>query len=274
MIRLVITNQRGGDTKTTTTVSLARYLGDQGKKVLIVDTDPQGSVAVVLGLKAHEKSLHNFLIKDCNFRECLISPHPNIDLLPSNRQTVETEAVLMGHTARELTFRNVFPRVEMGYDAVLIDVAPSISLLQTCAMLYAQHISIPASMDPLSLQGVVASIQTAKVLQDLFHLPISPVAILPVKVDRRLGIASTILQTLEEISTNMNIPLLPGIRTDATVTKASRSSQFLVDYDKSSKAAVDYQAAFAELLPLLTNASAKHQLSSVNALGDAAQPVA
>ena len=72
----------------------------------------------------------------------------------------------------------------------------------------------------------------------------------------------------------MNIPLLPGIRTDATVTKASRSSQFLVDYDKSSKAAVDYQAAFAELLPLLTNASAKHQLSSVNALGDAAQPVA
>ena len=80
----------------------------------------------------------------------------------------------------------------MGYDAVLIDVAPSISLLQTCAMLYAQHISIPASMDPLSLQGVVASIQTAKVLQDLFHLPISPVAILPVKVDRRLGITSTI----------------------------------------------------------------------------------
>lgn len=50
MIRLVITNQRGGDTKTTTTISLARYLADKGKKVLVVDTDPQGSIAVVLGL--------------------------------------------------------------------------------------------------------------------------------------------------------------------------------------------------------------------------------
>lgn len=143
MIRLVITNQRGGDTKTTTTLSLARYLADKGKKVLVVDTDPQGSIAVVLGLKAQDKSLHNFLIKDYNFKECLVSPHENIDVLPSNRQTVETEAVLMGHTARELTFRNVFPRVDGAYDAVLIDVAPSISLLQTCAMLYAQNMLPP-----------------------------------------------------------------------------------------------------------------------------------
>lgn len=255
MIRLVITNQRGGDTKTTTTISLARYLADKGKKVLVVDTDPQGSIAVVLGLKAQDKSLHNFLIKDYNFRECLVNPHENIDILPSNRQTVETEAVLMGHTARELTFRNVFPRVDVTYDAVLIDVAPSISLLQTCAMLYAQNILIPASMDPLSLQGVVASIQTAKVLYGLFHLPITPVAILPVKVDRRLGITSTILETLEEISKSQSIPLLPGIRTDATVTKAARYGKFLVDYDKDCKAAVDYTTAFDALYEILRDQS-------------------
>lgn len=251
MLRLVITNQRGGDTKTTTTVTLARFLADLGKKVLIIDTDPQGSVAVILGVRAPDKSLHNFLIKDYNFRDCVVPVHENIDLLPSNRYTVETEAILMGHTARELTFRNLFPRVDEKYDAVLIDVAPSISLLQTCAMLYAQHLLIPASMDPLSLQGVVASIETAKVLSGLFHFSITPTAILPVKVDRRLGITSTILEALDSISITTGIPLLrPGIRTDATVTKASRSGQFLIDFERDCKAIEDYTAAFNQLIGL------------------------
>jgi chromosome partitioning protein len=96
MLRLVITTQRGGDTKTTTTVTLARYFADQGKKVLVIDTDPQGSISVILGLKAHEKNLHNFLIKNYNFKDCLISPHPNVDVLNSSRDTVATEATLMG----------------------------------------------------------------------------------------------------------------------------------------------------------------------------------
>jgi chromosome partitioning protein len=250
MLRLVISNQRGGDAKTTTTVTLARYFADKGKKVLVIDTDPQGSVSVILGLKHQDKSLHNFLIKDYNFRDCLISPHPNIDILPSNRQTVETEAILMGQTARELTFKNVFPRVDDKYEVVLIDVAPSISLLQTCAMLYAQNILIPVSMDPLSLQGVVASIQTAKVLTDLLHIPIRPVAILPVKVDFRLGITNTIMETLKGIQENVSTPLLPGIRTDASVTKASRFGKFLVDYASDCKAVADYNKAF-EVLEIL-----------------------
>jgi chromosome partitioning protein len=251
MLRLVVSNQRGGDAKTTTTVTLARYFADKGKKVLVIDTDPQGSVAVILGLKHPDKSLHNFLIKDYNFRDCLISPHENIDILPSNRQTVETEAILMGHTARELTFKSVFPRVDDKYDVVLIDVAPSISLLQTCAMLYAQNILIPVSMDPLSLQGVVASIQTAKVLTDLLHIPIRPVAILPVKVDFRLGITNTIMETLKGIQENVSTPLLPGIRTDASVTKASRFGKFLVDYASDCKAVADYNKAFEVLETLL-----------------------
>jgi chromosome partitioning protein len=253
MLRLVTSNQRGGDAKTTTTVTLARYLADKGKKVLIIDTDPQGSVAVILGLRsaAQDRSLHNFLIKDYNFSDCIVKVHDNIDLLPSNRQTVETEGTLMGHTARELTFKNVFPRVEDGYQAVLIDVAPSISLLQTCAMLYAEKILIPASMDPLSLQGVVANIETAKILQKLFNIPIRPVAIMPVKVDRRYGLTTTILEALSGISKTVGIPLLPGIRTDGSAMKAASAKQFLADYDKNCKCLMDYTAAFDELSLLL-----------------------
>jgi chromosome partitioning protein len=251
MLRLVVTNQRGGDAKTTTTIALADFFAQEGKRVLVIDTDPQGSISVVMNVKAGDRSLHSFLIKGFRFEDCILHLSPSIDLLPSDRRTVETEAILMGNTARELTFRHVFPQVEKGYDVVLIDVAPSISLLQTCSMLYAEHLLIPASMDPLSLQGVVANIQTAKVLQDLFSIPIRPVAILPVKVDRRLAVTSKILQALENVSKDHGIPLLSAIRTDATVTKVSRSGKFLAEYAKDCKAQLDYTAAFTELAGVL-----------------------
>src|SRR5690348_8143911 len=118
MLRLVVSNQRGGVAKTTTTVTFARYLADLGKRVLIIDTDPQGSISPVLGLKADGRSLHNFIIRKQAFRDCLVSAGDRIDVLPSNRETVQTEAILMGETARELTFQSIFPAIDGGYDAV------------------------------------------------------------------------------------------------------------------------------------------------------------
>src|SRR4051812_42874599 len=98
--RMVITNQRGGDAKTTTTLALAHYLGQDGVRVLVIDTDPQGSISVVMNVKPGDKSLHSFLIKGFRFEDCIVPLAPSIDLLPSNRHTVETEAILMGNTAR------------------------------------------------------------------------------------------------------------------------------------------------------------------------------
>jgi chromosome partitioning protein len=250
VIRLLVSNQRGGVAKTTTTVTVARYFAEQGLRVLVIDTDPQGSIAVILGLKP-EGNLHNFIIKKHNFKECLVSPHPKIDILCSNRETVQTEGLLMGETARELTFNNLFPAVDRHYDVVLIDVAPSISLLQTCGMLYAKQLLIPVSMDPLSLQGAAASIETARTLSTLFNISVKTVALLPVMVDRRLQITETVLESLNAIGERSGVPLLPAIRTDATVTKANRQRQFLIDYDPKCKAVEDYTAACDALMTLL-----------------------
>jgi chromosome partitioning protein len=250
MIRLLVSNQRGGVAKTTTTVSVARYFADLNFRVLVIDTDPQGSIAGVLGLQP-AGNLHSFLIKKHNFRDCLVSAHTGIDVLCSDRQTVQTEGILMAETARELTFNNVFPAVDKNYDVVLIDVAPSISLLQTCGMLYAKQLLIPVAMDPLSLQGAAASIETARTLSDLFKISVKAVALLPVMVDRRLQITETILDTLKELAVRSEVAVLPAIRTDATVTKANRQRQFVIDYDPKCKAVEDYNAACDALKTLL-----------------------
>jgi chromosome partitioning protein len=157
----------------------------------------------------------------------------------------------MGKTGREMTFDILFSAVDGAYDAVLIDVAPSINLLQTCAMIYAQQLLIPVAMDPLSLQGAVASIETSKTLNQLFKTSIRPVAILPVMVDRRLQITEVIMDSLKALCDRFSIPMLPVIRTDSTITKATRAKQFLADYEPKCKAMEDYEVSSQKLLELL-----------------------
>jgi len=250
MTRLVILNQRGGVAKTTTVHTLARFLADRGRRVLIIDTDPQGSMGTVLGLKP-AKYLHDFVIYNHLFKDCAVQACPGVVVLCSNRETVKTEGHLMGQVAREFVFTNLFSQVETDYDAVLIDVAPSINLLQTCAMTYAKALLIPVSMDPLSLQGAAASIETARTLSSLIRTSILPIALLPVMVDRRLQMTEVVYASLQELSARTRIPLLPSIRTDTTVTKCSRAKRFLADFDPRAKALEDYHQALGTLLNLL-----------------------
>jgi chromosome partitioning protein len=250
MIRLVFSNQRGGVGKTTSTHCFARSFADQGYKVLIVDADPQGSLGAVLGLKPNNY-LHQFAIHNFPFKDCIVQAHPNIDVLCGNRETSQTEQIVCGMVGREMVFENLFPKVDREYDVVLIDVAPSISMLQNCATIYARRIVIPVAMDPLSLQGVAASFQSARVLANAFRLDVRPAAILPVMVDRRLQMTGIILESLEELSEKLRTPLLHGIRIDSAVTKASRARQFLVDYDPRCRAAEDYHIACQQLVDLV-----------------------
>lgn len=250
MIRIVISNQRGGVSKTTTTHTLARYFADQGMRVLMVDTDPQGSLGLVLGVKP-KHYLYSFVVHNFAFEDCVVRVSPNIDLLCSNRDTTKVEVALLGMTAGELAFLRIFGMIEDSYDAVLIDVAPSINLVQTCSIMYAKQLLIPVAMDMLSLQGATACLETTRMLTELFKTEIRPLGLLPTMVDRRFNLTSLTMKALEAMSEKYHIPLLHPIRTDGTVPRAERAHKFLIDLDSHSKACEDYQKAAAELLEIL-----------------------
>lgn len=247
MIRIVVSNQRGGVSKTTTTTTLAREFADLGKRVLVIDTDPQGSISSILNLKP-TLGLYNFVIEKLRFEDCIVPVSANLDVMCSSRETTKVETILMGNVAREHAFTQLFATVDTAYDVVLIDVSPSITLLQTCAMVYAERVLIPIAMDTLSFQGAMASIEAAKSLNQLLRSNIRTIGLLPVMVDRRLAMTTTVLEGLTGLSEGLHIPLLPSIRTDQTVTKAARSGQFLVDYDPKCKAIEDYKHVAADLL--------------------------
>jgi chromosome partitioning protein len=253
VIKLTISNQRGGVGKTTTAITLARCFADKGMKVLLFDSDSQGSIAAVLGLRPNA-FLYDLLIQKLAFRECIVRAATNIDVICSNRYTVEAESAIGATTFREFTFEHLLSEHEGHYDAVIIDVSPSITLFQTCAMVYTQKILIPVDMDVLSVQGATSVIQVAETLNAMLHkkgLDVRAVGMLPIKVDRRLAMTDTVLNTLEDISQKRAVPLLSVIRTDQAVLKASKARQFLADYDPKSKALEDFNSVSEQLLILL-----------------------
>ncbi len=254
MIRLVVANQRGGVAKTTTALVLARIYADRGMRVLLIDTDSQGSIGTIISLKA-KHHLADFLVGHIALEECLVRVHPNIDVLPSNRHTSRAEDVITAQGFREFVFEQMFSRYEENYDVILIDVAPSITLFQTCAMVYTRRVLIPVAMEILSVQGAMASLEAARTLNTMFcnsyHLPVETVGMLPVMVDRRLAMTGIILDTLEQISAKTGVPRLTPIRTDTSVVKSNKERQFLSDFDPKSKALEDYQVAADEILAIM-----------------------
>ncbi len=250
MLRLVIANQRGGVSKTTTTHTLARIFAGKGMRVLLVDTDSQGSLGQVLGLKP-ARFLHEFIVNDLAFEECIVSVHPLIDVLCSNRDNNKAEISLQGMSFGELAFMRLFGRVEKRYDAVMVDVAPSINILQTCAMVYTKNVLIPVAMDVLSLQGAVACLETTRLLSGQMQAEIKAVGLLPSKIDQRYNLTRFTIEALEEISERYRVPLLHPIRTDAMVPKAERARQFLLDADPTCKALEDYQIVADQILEIL-----------------------
>ena len=256
MIRLTVSNQRGGVAKTTTALTLARCWADEGMKILLIDTDPQGSVGTLIGAKPTQH-LVDFLINKFAFKECLTKVHDNIDLLSSSRDTNRAEDLISTQMAREHAFVHAFGPYEAGYDVVLIDVAPSIGLFQACAMMYTQDVLVPVGMEMLSIQGALASINAADSLNHFFfkdrHV-VKTIGTLPVMVDRRMQMTATILEALDGIATRHQVPILHAVRTDSSVVKAGRHRQFLQDFDPKSRALEDYKVLAEQLREMLMEA--------------------
>lgn len=252
--KLTVTNQRGGVGKTTTAINVAEITASVGLSTLLIDADPQGSIATVLGLSPRHY-LYDFLIGGVVFEDCLVKPRENLHIMCSNRRTAQAEAILTGMLAREMVFSNLFSAVDGDYDLVIIDVSPSITQIQTCAMVYTKTLLVPVAMDILSFQGAGASIETAKSLNQLLKMDIRTLALLPVMVHRRMVMTELVMRGLEELSAEQSIPLLPAIRTDTCVPKAARSQKFLSDFDNTGKAYEDYREACRALGALLQEAT-------------------
>ncbi|HHU11420.1 MAG TPA: ParA family protein [Intrasporangiaceae bacterium] len=167
---IAMCNQKGGVGKTTTTINLGAALAEYGRKVLMVDFDPQGALSVGLGVRAHELdvTIYNLLVERGHDVREVIQPTSveGVDIIPANIDLSAAEVQLVGEVAREQILARVLRPVEDDYDVILVDCQPSLGLLTVNALTAAHGVVIPLECEFFAMRGVALLVETIEKITD------------------------------------------------------------------------------------------------------------
>jgi chromosome partitioning protein len=186
---IAMCNQKGGVGKTTSTINLGAALAEYGRKVLLLDFDPQGALSVGLGINPHEldKTVYNLLLERDVDVHSVIRPTgvPRLDLLPANIDLSAAEVQLVSEVAREQVLGRSLRPILDDYDVVLIDCQPSLGLLTVNALTAAHGVVIPLECEFFALRGVALLVETIEKVRDRLNPALEIDGILATMYDPR-----------------------------------------------------------------------------------------
>lgn len=246
---IAITNQKGGVGKTTTTVNLAAGLGLLGKKVLVVDIDPQANATS--GLNINKKSLR-FTLYDClifkeEARDTIINTSfKNIDILPGDINLAAAEINLSSIKNREYQLKSTLLKIQDRYDFVLIDCPPSLGLITINALTAADTILVPIQCEYYALEGLSQLMSTLRRIKELYNPYLEIEGVLLTMYDSRLNLT---LQVVEEIKKFFPKKLFKTpVKRTVRISEAPSFGKPIQYYDKTSNGSIAYNDIAKELL--------------------------
>ena len=247
---IAMCNQKGGVGKTTSTINLAAALAEYGRRVLIVDFDPQGAASVGVGINPHEldKTIYNLLMERSVKVEDVLrhTSVPGLDLLPANIDLSAAEVQLVSEVARESILARVLRSITDSYDVVLIDCQPSLGLLTVNALTASHGVVVPLECEFFALRGVAMLVETIEKVRDRLNPRLELDGILATKFDPRTLHSREVVARVEEAFGSRLLHTV--ISRTVKFPDASVAAESILAYAPTSAGAAAYRQLARELI--------------------------
>ena len=251
MARVIsIANQKGGVGKTTTAVNLSACLAQKGKRVLLIDTDPQGNATSGLGIESHtEKSVYNVLVDDMDIKETILSTMiKKLEICPANINLAGAEIELVSMVSRENRLKDAVDTIRDEYDYILIDCPPSLGLITLNAFTASDSVLVPIQCEYYALEGLGQLINTIKLVQKHLNPDLVIEGVILTMFDARTNLSTQVSREVEKYFGNKVFQTI--IPRNIRRSEAPSHGLPITLYDNESKGAETYKKLAKELIKL------------------------
>lgn len=197
---IAVANQKGGVGKTTTSINLSSCIAAKGKKVLVIDIDPQGNTTSGFGIEKNEleNTVYELILGDCTIEDCILKEiFPNISILPSNVNLAAAEIELIGVEKKEFILKNEIDWIRNNYDFILIDCPPSLNLLTVNAMTTADSVLVPIQCEYYALEGLSQLIHTVNLVKERLNPELVMDGVVFTMYDSRTNLSSQVVDNVK-----------------------------------------------------------------------------
>ncbi len=244
-----IANQKGGVGKTTTTINLSAALAEKGKKILIIDIDPQGNTSSGFGVDKNqrENTVYELILGYSTINEAIVhNVIPNLDLIPSNVNLAGAEIELIDKTHKEAILKNELDFIQEDYDYILIDCPPSLNVLTVNAMVASDAVLVPIQCEFYALEGLSQLIHTINLVRERLNPKLDIEGIVFTMYDSRTNLSQQVVENVREhVTQKIYNTMIPR---NVRLAEAPSYGEPITVYDSKSVGAESYRALAEEFL--------------------------